>query len=148
MPRHGVCFQLRAVIGHGNSQCRNSGNTNCERRFLKTAKRGEGGLLHSLPRRGSQLISIVPYSRRPCAYRALPIVNSAHTERGKGGSTEREKERGALPPPPRPVPLVRSEHDDIRTGPEKTSLSTWKPARRNEGASKRANERFGIRYYL
>lgn len=71
----------------------------------------------------------------PCA---LPIVNSAHTKRG---STEREKERRTLLLPlPLLVPLVRSEHDDIRTVPEKTSLSTWKPARTNEGASERTND--------
>jgi len=65
---------------------------------------------------------------RITADRALPIVNSALTKRGP-------REAGDGKGKGRPVPLVRSEHDDIRTGPEKTSLSTWKPAR-----TERAND--------
>lgn len=69
-----------------------------------------------------------------CMYHVLPIVNSARMKRASWErERKREKERG-------PISLVRSEHDDIRTRPEETSLSTWKPAR--------TNERFGIRYYL
>jgi len=114
-----------------------SENTNLERRFLKTAtKRGSS----SLPRRGSQLISIVPYSRRLCAHRALPIVNSARTERGP---REREKEERRESPG-----SARKKWTRWHSYRARENESEYMEACTNERTSERANERFGIRYYL
>lgn len=94
-------------------------NTNCERRFLKTAKRS------------TQLISIVPYSRRPCAYRALfrSLIRRARKEGPQKG-----RKRAS------PVPLVRSEHDDIRTGARENE-SEYMEACTNERGREGASER-------